>query len=112
MKENIESVQNDVTEKKAFTNKKVFADNEIATFDEVFTCRNQDSQNLDTQTTKMYVSDINKIVMLSRLMPKKIGTPDILHNILNLYFEQNKEHIKEIFSKNLPFSFAYEEDSK
>lgn len=86
--------------KRGFTNKKVFADREISSFDDVFTCRNQDTQILDKQNTKLYASDLSKLAMLSKLMSKKIGVHDIIHNILNLYFEQNKERVKEVIARN------------
>lgn len=73
----------------------------ISTFDEVFTCKNQDSLNLDKQSIKLYSLDLNKIHTLSKLMStKKMGVADIVHNILNLYLEQNKDRVHELMSKN------------
>ena len=73
----------------------------ISSFDEVFTCKNQDSLNLDKQSIKLYSLDLNKIHTLSKLMStKKMGVADIVHNILNLYLEQNKDRVNELMAKN------------
>ena len=31
---------------------------------------------------------------------KKMGVADIVHNILNLYLEQNKDRVNELMAKN------------
>lgn len=86
-------------EKKDFVNKKKFADKEIVSFSDVFSCVNQDTQGFDSQTVRLYTPDVRKLTMLSSCISKKTALADIIHNILNLYFEQNKDNVKDVMSK-------------
>lgn len=91
------------TEKKVFSNKKKFTDGDILSFSEVFSCRNQDTQNLDKQMVRLYASDFNRLNTISKSMTAKTSIADIVHNIINIYLEQNKESVKEIMLKNFSF---------
>lgn len=103
VEESSSTLATEETEKKVFSNKKKFTDGDILSFSEVFSCRNQDTQNLDKQMVRLYASDFNRLNTISKSMTAKTSIADIVHNIINIYLEQNKESVKEIMLKNFSF---------
>lgn len=89
----------DTTEKMDRSSKKKFTDHDISEFHDVFSCVNQTTQDFGTQTVRLYIPDVQILATLSNCINKRIALSDIIHNILSLYLEQNKDKVKETLSK-------------
>ncbi|MBQ0156483.1 MAG: hypothetical protein KBT22_07910 [Bacteroidales bacterium] len=86
------------TEKMDRSSKKKFTDHDISEFHDVFSCVNQTTQDFGTQTVRLYIPDVQILATLSNCINKRIALSDIIHNILSLYLEQNKDKVKETLS--------------